>query len=64
VLESLEREYNRDEDWCNSQKNADREEFLLQLINKHLEQKEAFLKVCKTQHIFQIFSIFSLALNS
>mgnify|MGYP001801298743 FL=1 len=49
VLESLEREYNRAEDWCMTQKSSDRQnrqEFLQQLINKHLEQKEAFLKVC------------------
>ena len=50
MLESLEREYNRTEHWCNTQKHSggdrqDRQEFLQQLINKHLEQKEAFLKV-------------------
>ncbi|XP_024083955.1 triple functional domain protein isoform X2 [Cimex lectularius] len=49
VLDSLEREYKRDEDWCgggsstngNSPSNA-----VAQLINKHQEQKEAFLKAC------------------
>ncbi|XP_074654482.1 kalirin-like isoform X2 [Tubulanus polymorphus] len=47
VLESLEREYRRDEDWCNTDKSgADKAQYLQQLINKHLEQKEAFLKAC------------------
>uniref|UniRef100_A0A8C5AER4 non-specific serine/threonine protein kinase n=1 Tax=Gadus morhua TaxID=8049 RepID=A0A8C5AER4_GADMO len=49
VLESLEQEYRRDEDWCsghdkvNSVAEGDQ---LLPLISKHLEQKEAFLKAC------------------
>lgn len=43
VLESLEQEYRREEDWCGG---GDRQpEQLLPLINKHMEQKEAFLKV-------------------
>ncbi|KAM9850558.1 kalirin isoform 2-T2 [Aulostomus maculatus] len=49
VLESLEQEYRRDEDWCGSHdklgKSAD-SDHLLPLISKHLEQKEAFLKAC------------------
>ncbi|XP_054471827.1 kalirin [Anoplopoma fimbria] len=49
VLESLEQEYRRDEDWCGSHDklglSADCEH-LLPLISKHLEQKEAFLKAC------------------
>lgn len=48
VLESLEQEYRRDEDWCGSHDklgpSADCDH-LLPLISKHLEQKEAFLKV-------------------
>jgi len=48
VLESLEQEYRRDEDWCGSHDklgtSAD-SDHLLPLISKHLEQKEAFLKV-------------------
>ncbi|KOC61451.1 Triple functional domain protein [Habropoda laboriosa] len=43
VLDSLEREYKRDEDWCASGEKA------LQvptLVGKHQEQKEAFLKAC------------------
>lgn len=48
VLESLEQEYRRDEDWCGSHDklgmSADTDH-LLPLISKHLEQKEAFLKV-------------------
>ena len=48
VLESLDREYRRDEDWCNTDKAAaieDKVAYIQQLINKHQEQKEAFLKV-------------------
>lgn len=47
VLESLEREYKRDEDWCCSDKTGqmDKATLISQLINKHQEQKEAFLKV-------------------
>uniref|UniRef100_A0A7N8XKA5 non-specific serine/threonine protein kinase n=1 Tax=Mastacembelus armatus TaxID=205130 RepID=A0A7N8XKA5_9TELE len=49
VLESLEQEYRRDEDWCGSHDklgtSAD-SDHLLPLISKHLEQKEAFLKAC------------------
>lgn len=47
MLESLERDYRRDEDWCSNERvaAAEKSAFLLQLINKHNEQKEAFLKV-------------------
>nr|XP_033469025.1 kalirin isoform X2 [Epinephelus lanceolatus] len=49
VLESLEQEYRRDEDWCGSHDKLGMSadcEHLLPLISKHLEQKEAFLKAC------------------
>uniref|UniRef100_A0A6P7GNL4 Kalirin-like n=1 Tax=Diabrotica virgifera virgifera TaxID=50390 RepID=A0A6P7GNL4_DIAVI len=47
VLDSLEREYRRDEDWCaTGQGNVDKATAISQLINKHQEQKEAFLKAC------------------
>lgn len=49
VLDSLEREYRRDEDWCASgsqTSNIDKATAISQLINKHQEQKEAFLKAC------------------
>uniref|UniRef100_A0AAR5PYU8 Non-specific serine/threonine protein kinase n=1 Tax=Dendroctonus ponderosae TaxID=77166 RepID=A0AAR5PYU8_DENPD len=47
VLDSLEREYRRDEDWCaTGQPNVDKATAISQLINKHQEQKEAFLKAC------------------
>ncbi|XP_007569391.1 kalirin isoform X2 [Poecilia formosa] len=49
VLESLEQEYRRDEDWCGSHEklgSSVESEHLLPLISKHLEQKEAFLKAC------------------
>ncbi|XP_029348731.1 kalirin [Echeneis naucrates] len=49
VLESLEQEYRRDEDWCGSHEKLGTSadcEHLLPLISKHLEQKEAFLKAC------------------
>ncbi|KAH9644216.1 hypothetical protein HF086_008705, partial [Spodoptera exigua] len=57
VLDSLEREYRRDEDWCGSaaappadeqtlQLNIDKAAQVAALIVKHGEQKEAFLKAC------------------
>ncbi|KAK3594846.1 hypothetical protein CHS0354_005769 [Potamilus streckersoni] len=48
VLESLDRDYKRDEDWCSTERAniADKPTYILQLINKHNEQKEAFLKAC------------------
>ncbi|XP_045464356.1 kalirin isoform X2 [Harmonia axyridis] len=46
VLDSLEREYRRDEDWCATGQSSDKASSISQLINKHQEQKEAFLKAC------------------
>ncbi|KAL3284864.1 hypothetical protein HHI36_019002 [Cryptolaemus montrouzieri] len=46
VLDSLEREYRRDEDWCATGQTSDKAAAISQLINKHQEQKEAFLKAC------------------
>ncbi|KAG9340792.1 hypothetical protein JZ751_019983, partial [Albula glossodonta] len=49
VLESLEQEYRRDEDWCggHDKLGAGAEtDHVIPLISKHLEQKEAFLKAC------------------
>lgn len=49
MLESLEQEYKREEDWCGG---ADKlgpnceTDHVSPMISKHLEQKEAFLKVC------------------
>ncbi|XP_068612798.1 triple functional domain protein [Brachionichthys hirsutus] len=49
VLESLEQEYKREEDWCGG---ADKlgpnseADHVTPMISKHLEQKEAFLKAC------------------
>ncbi|XP_014237093.1 kalirin isoform X2 [Trichogramma pretiosum] len=43
VLDSLEREYKRDEDWCMGGEKAAQ---VPTLVNKHQEQKEAFLKAC------------------
>ncbi|KAI5729449.1 hypothetical protein M8J76_002640 [Diaphorina citri] len=43
VLDSLEKEYKRDEDWCVGGSGADK---MPQHISKHQEQKEAFLKAC------------------
>ncbi len=47
VLESLEREYRREEDWCSTEKanTSDKVAYMAQLLTKHQEQKEAFLKV-------------------
>ena len=53
MLESLEQEYKREEDWCGG---ADKlgpnseTDHVTPMISKHLEQKEAFLKV-----LFAIF---------
>ncbi|KAI4898076.1 hypothetical protein NFI96_018077 [Prochilodus magdalenae] len=49
VLESLEQEYKREEDWCGgSDKLGPNSEtdHVIPMISKHLEQKEAFLKAC------------------
>ncbi|XP_044733840.1 triple functional domain protein isoform X3 [Chrysoperla carnea] len=52
VLDSLEKEYRRDEDWCSTTQQQggsnppDKATAVSQLINKHQEQKEAFLKAC------------------
>ncbi|KAL2081481.1 hypothetical protein ACEWY4_023334 [Coilia grayii] len=49
VLESLEQEYRRDEDWCGGHDKLGPQaesDHVLPLISKHLEQKEAFLKAC------------------
>ncbi|XP_070587022.1 kalirin isoform X9 [Erythrolamprus reginae] len=49
VLESLEQEYRRDEDWCGGRDKlgpSSEIDHVIPLISKHLEQKEAFLKAC------------------
>ncbi|KAI7807748.1 kalirin RhoGEF kinase b isoform X1 [Triplophysa rosa] len=49
VLESLELEYRREEDWCGGHDKLGRTaetDHVTPLISKHLEQKEAFLKAC------------------
>jgi len=46
VLDSLEREYRREEDWCGGGGSSDKAQTIIQLISKHQEQKEAFLKAC------------------
>ncbi|KAK9972958.1 hypothetical protein ABG768_023712 [Culter alburnus] len=49
VLESLELEYRREEDWCGGHDKLGsmaETDHVSPLINKHLEQKEAFLKAC------------------
>ncbi|XP_059088154.1 triple functional domain protein-like isoform X1 [Tigriopus californicus] len=50
VLDSLEKEYRRDDDWLvRSAGNGDHHDkvaLVVQMINKHQEQKEAFLKAC------------------
>ncbi|XP_050432765.1 triple functional domain protein isoform X1 [Adelges cooleyi] len=44
VMDSLDREYRREEDWCGG--GTIEAEKLGQLCTKHQEQKEAFLKAC------------------
>lgn len=46
VLDSLEREYRRDDDWCGGGGSSEKAQTIVQLIAKHQEQKEAFLKAC------------------
>ncbi|EDS35252.1 guanine-nucleotide-exchange-factor [Culex quinquefasciatus] len=46
VLDSLEKEYRREEDWCGGGGSSDKGQQIVQLISKHQEQKEAFLKAC------------------
>lgn len=46
VLDSLEKEYKREEDWCAGGGNSEKAQIIVQLISKHQEQKEAFLKAC------------------
>ena len=46
VLDSLEKEYKREEDWCSGGGNSEKAQIIVQLISKHQEQKEAFLKAC------------------
>lgn len=48
VLESLEQEYKREEDWCGGGDKLGpncETDHVTPMISKHLEQKEAFLKV-------------------
>lgn len=57
VLESLEQEYKREEDWCGG---ADKlgpnseSDHVTPMISKHLEQKEAFLKVRISKYMFNL----------
>lgn len=46
VLDSLDREYRRDEDWCGGGGSPEKPQTIVQFIAKHQEQKEAFLKAC------------------
>ena len=49
MLDSLEREYKREDDWLSRPLTADAQDkvvLIQQLIAKHQEQKEAFLKAC------------------
>ena len=57
VLDSLEREYKRDDDWLARHGPGadvqDKVTLIVQLINKHQEQKEAFLKVINGWQLVQ-----------
>lgn len=47
MLEDLEREYTREDDWCGGQETQPISETeMLQMINRHQDQKESFLKAC------------------
>lgn len=60
MLESLEQEYRREEDWCGAHDkfgSTSDTDHVAPLISKHLEQKEAFLKVKHTlTHINGVFT--------
>lgn len=59
MLESLEQEYRRDEDWCGGHDKLGplaESDHVFPLISKHLEQKEAFLKV--KEEMILLFSKF------
>ncbi|XP_049540930.1 triple functional domain protein [Anopheles darlingi] len=76
VLDSLEKEYRREEDWCGGGGSTDKGQQIVQLISKHQEQKEAFLKACtlarRTAETFlkyaarslQFYHVKSTAVNS
>ena len=55
MLESLEQEYKREEDWCGG---ADKlgpnceSDHVTPMISKHQEQKEAFLKVRRPDDVY------------
>lgn len=58
VLESLEQEYKREEDWCGGTDKLgpnSESDHVTPMISKHLEQKEAFLKVPNsyTRHMME-----------
>ena len=53
VLESLEEEYQHEEDWCGGGDKlgpTSENDHVTPMISKHLEQKEAFLKVTNRCH--------------
>lgn len=60
MLESLEQEYRREEDWCGAHDklgSTSDTDHVSPLISKHLEQKEAFLKVKHTPtHFTHVFT--------
>lgn len=65
VLDTLEREYKRDEDWCCGGEKAVQ---VPTFVGKHQEQKEAFLKACtlvrRTAETFLKYTNRSLQLYS
>jgi hypothetical protein len=65
VLESLEQEYRRDEDWCGGHDKLGamaETDHVIPLISKHLEQKEAFLKVQQRNMVVSQMVPYSLCL--
>jgi hypothetical protein len=62
VLESLEQEYGRDEDWYErSRGEYDPEQFLQAQLQLHSQKKQSFLKACnwarRTGETFQKYSL-------
>ena len=61
VLESLEQEYARDEDWYEKSRDLDAEQYLQTQIQVHTQKKQSFLKACnwarRTGETFQKYSL-------
>ncbi len=64
MLESLEAEYRRDEDWL-EKAGADAEHFLHAQLQQHAQKKQSFLKACnwarRTAETYHKYSVRNLS---